>query len=66
MTQLKHCFLKISLEGFVKKFMACFMVVLMSSVAALADDEREQDREMCIRDRPGAAAGALRFGLVRY
>jgi lipid-binding SYLF domain-containing protein len=43
-TQLKHCFLKISLEGFVKKFMACFMVVLMSSVAVLADDEREQDR----------------------
>ena len=27
-----------------KKFMACFMVVLMSSVAVLADDEREQDR----------------------
>jgi SH3 domain-containing YSC84-like protein 1 len=42
--QLKHFFLKISLEGFVKKFMACFMVVLMSGVAVLADDEREEDR----------------------
>ena len=27
-----------------KKFMACFLVVLVSSAAVLADDEREADR----------------------
>ena len=43
--QPKHFFLKISLEAFVKKFMVCFIVVLMSSVTALAaNDEREEDR----------------------
>jgi SH3 domain-containing YSC84-like protein 1 len=43
--QLEHFFLKISLEGFVKKFMVCFIVVLMSGVTAFAvNDEREEDR----------------------
>jgi lipid-binding SYLF domain-containing protein len=43
--QLKQLFLRISLEGYVKKFVACFIVALMSGVAACAaDDEREQDR----------------------
>jgi lipid-binding SYLF domain-containing protein len=43
--QVEHFFLKISLEGFVKKFLVCFIVVVMSGVAAFAaNDEREEDR----------------------
>jgi len=42
--QLQHFFLKISLEGFVKKFLVCFIVALMSGVASFANDEHEEDR----------------------
>src|ERR1017187_10443887 len=43
--QVEHFFLKISLEGFVKKLLVCFIVVVMSGVAAFAaNDEREEDR----------------------
>jgi SH3 domain-containing YSC84-like protein 1 len=43
--QLRHFFLKIALEGLVKKFLVCFIVVLMSGLTAFAaNDEHEQDR----------------------
>jgi SH3 domain-containing YSC84-like protein 1 len=43
--QLRHFFLKIAVEGLVKKFLVCFIVVLMSGLTAFAaNDEHEQDR----------------------